>query len=83
MVCKNYKITYFIFIIDNGIIHNKGGKHMSLAKLIENRDIPAIKRYMSEHNLVIKDNKIVAFDKESQKALQRNAELWDQRQYAR
>lgn len=56
---------------------------MSLAKLIENRDIPAIKRYMSEHNLVIKDNKIVAFDKESQKALQRNAELWDQRQYAR
>lgn len=54
-----------------------------LSKLIESGDVSAIKQYMQEHDLVIKDGRIVPRDDNVKKRLKDLSEFWNQRQQAR
>jgi hypothetical protein len=51
-----------------------------LQYLIDKNDIKSLKSYMQEHNLIVKNNKIVPSDK---KEYEDNKDFWHQRQQAR
>jgi hypothetical protein len=55
----------------------------NIEKLVEQRDVPALKAYMAEHNLVIRDGWIVPRDDKVKLEYQRLAAFWNQRQQAR
>lgn len=56
---------------------------MTLEELIKSGDVEAIRAFMSEHNLVVHDGKIVPRDAASKKKLEDLSEFWGQRQLAR
>jgi hypothetical protein len=51
-----------------------------LQKLVAERNVPAIKEYMRQHDLVVKNNRIVPDDRSAYYALY---EFWDMRQHGR
>lgn len=57
--------------------------YLSLDELIKRRDVPAIKAYMAENNLIVRDGKIVPKDEEAVSKLQYLSSFWNQRQQAR
>lgn len=54
-----------------------------LENLIEARDVEGLKSFMAEHDLVVRDGKIVPRDDTVTKRLKDLASFWDQRQQAR
>ena len=55
---------------------------MSLKQLVENRDVEGLKVYMAEHDLVLKDGKIVPAAADLVKKYKALSEFWNQRQQA-
>lgn len=56
---------------------------MSVEKMVENRDVAALVALAKEHNLILKDGKLVPADDATKTKLKTTETFWDQRQQAR